>query len=48
MMGHIPHPVCAGFFKDIIEGKLALKNLPATCTRWKAPHHLQLYISEAR
>jgi hypothetical protein len=37
MMGHNPHPVCAGFFKDIIECKLALKNLPATCTRWKPP-----------
>jgi hypothetical protein len=46
MMGHVPHPVCAGFFKDIIEGKMALKKLPEACTRWKATHHLQRYILE--
>jgi hypothetical protein len=46
MMGHIPHNVCAGFFKDIVDGKLALKGLPATCTRWKATHHLQMHILE--
>ena len=45
-MGPVPHPVCAGFFKDIIEGKMALKKLPEACTRAGRPPHLQRYILE--
>jgi hypothetical protein len=41
ILEHIPQEAVAGFFKDIIDDKLALKTQPET---YKATHHLELYI----